>query len=189
MIWAVRVGVLSLCLAICAADVRERRIPNNLVFSGLLLAMVWQVLGAKGGGLFAAAGAGALGFGQALGGAAVAFAAFLVLHVFRIMGAGDVKLMAFLGAVFGLAHLPSLILSIFATGGALAAVRLLDGSRRRRVIENLRLMLFGAASTLSGGGGPRFDAGRDTADRLPFAVAIVGGALVLAGLQWSGRVV
>lgn len=137
--------------------------------------------------MFVASGAGALGFVQAVGGAAVAFLAFLLLHVFRIMGAGDVKLMAFLGAVFGLAMVPWLILSIFATGGLLVAVRLVDEGRRRKVLGNLRLIAFGAASTLDGQAGPRFDAGTDTADRLPFAVAIAGGALVLAALQWSGR--
>jgi prepilin peptidase CpaA len=188
-LWGVRLGVLVLLIGVCISDIRTRRIPNLLVGAGLCLAFAWQALGAKGAGLFAASGAGALGFGQAAGGAVAAFAAFLFLHAFRIMGAGDVKLMAFLGAVFGLAVLPWLILLVFAAGGVLAAVRLFDAERRRKLLGNLRLIAFGAASARGRAGGPRFDPVTDTADRLPFAVAIVAGALLLAAFQWSGRLV
>lgn len=185
-LWAVRCSVLGLLLAICITDIRSRRIPNRLVLAGLTLALGWQALGAEGSGLFASSGAGALGLGQAVGGAAAAFAVFLILHLFRVMGAGDVKLMAFLGAVFGLAATPWLILSIFAAGGVLVALRMFDRERRRKVFGNLRLIVFGAASALGGASGPSFDPRVDTADRLPFAVAIVGGALLLALLQCTG---
>lgn len=187
LLWGARFAILGLLVAICVTDIRSRRIPNRLVLVGLCLALGWQTFAPKGLGMFAAVDAGALGFAQAVNGAAAAFAVFLVLHLFGIMGAGDVKLVAFLGAVFGLAVLPWLILSIFAAGGVLVAIRLLDRQRRRKVLDNLRLIAFGAASTLGGSGGPRFDPGADTADRLPFAVAIVGGALSLALFQYTGR--
>lgn len=186
-LWLVRFGVMGLLLGICVTDVRERRIPNRLVLAGLVLALGWQVLGAAGDGLFAAHDPGSLGIARALAGACAGFAAFLVLHLARAMGAGDVKLMAFLGAVFGLSALPWLLLCIFATGGVLAALRLFEADRRRKLIGNFRLILFGAASRAAGGAGPSFDPAADTADRLPFALAMVGGAFVLAALQWSGR--
>lgn len=186
-LWAVRVALIGLLLLVCVTDVRERRIPNRLVLAGLGVALGWHLLGAPGDGLFAAQGAGALGMARALGGALAGFAAFMLLYLARVMGAGDVKLMGLLGAMFGLAALPWLLLCIFATGGLVAGVRMLDPGRRRRVLGNVRLILFGAASTLTSGGGPRFDPAADTADRLPFALAMVGGALVLAALQWTGR--
>lgn len=185
-LWVVRFAVLALLAAICLADIRERRIPNRLVLAGLGLAMVWQAFGVEGAGLFASDGAGAIGFARALAGAVAGFAAFFVLHLVRVMGAGDVKLVAFLGAVFGLAALPLFLLSVFAVGGLLVAFRLLDGERRRRVVGNLRLIFLGASAGLSGTPGPQFDPRADTADRLPFGVAIVGGALVVASLQWFG---
>jgi prepilin peptidase CpaA len=186
-LWLVRGVVVALLLAICVTDLRFRRIPNRLVVAGLLLALAWQAMGAAGEGMFSGARSGALGLGQALGGAAVAFVSFLVLHAIGVMGAGDVKLMAFLGAVFGLAMLPWLLLAVFTAGGVLAGLRMLQAERRRRVLGNLRLILFSATSAVGGGSGPRFDPRADTADRLPFAVAIVAGALALAALHWFGR--
>lgn len=186
VVWSVRCAVACILLAICVSDVRTRRIPNRLVVAGLVLAFAWQFVGPAGNGLFASERPGATGPFQALAGSAGAFAAFLVLHVSRVMGAGDVKLAAFVGAVFGLQALPALLLSIFATGGLLAAVRLANRDRRGKALENLRVIVMGAAAVQAGGEGPRFDPGADTADRLPFAVAITGGAIVLAAAQSSG---
>src|SRR5690606_28411695 len=120
-------------------------------------------------------------------GAAAAFAGFLLLYLMRTMGAGDVKLMAMLGAFFGFEALPALVLLVFLTGGVLVALRLIDGARRRAVFANLQLILFGRLAALNGGGvGPPFDPRPDRADRLPSALALSGGALLLATLQLTG---
>jgi prepilin peptidase CpaA len=173
--------------SICMSDLRSRRIPNRLVLFGLLAALAWQALGPAGAGLFHPGVPGALGATSAFAGAAAAFAVFLVLHLMRTMGAGDVKLMAMLGAFFGIEALPALVLSVFLTGGGLVTLRLFDGARRRAVFANLQLILFGRLAALSGSGvGPRFDPRTDSADRLPYALAISGGALLLAALQLTG---
>lgn len=184
--WAMR-GILLLLLAsICLSDFRARRIPNRLVLAGLIAALGWQALGPAGAGLFDPVAPGALGASAAFAGTAAAFAGFLLLHLMRTMGAGDVKLMAMLGAFFGLDALPALVLMVFLCGGVLVAVRMFDGARRRAVGANLRLILFGRLAAFVGGVGPQFDPRTDSADRLPFALAIAGGALLLAALQLTG---
>ena len=185
--WAMRGTVLLLLAAICMNDLRSRRIPNRLVLSGLLIALAWQALGPVGAGLFHPVAPGALGLVPSLGGAAAAFAGFLLLYLMRTMGAGDVKLMAMLGAFFGFEALPSLVLLVFLVGGVLVASRLFDGARRRAVFANLQLIILARFTALSGGGvGPQFDPRTDSADRLPYAFAISGGALLLAALQLTG---
>lgn len=190
ILWAGRLGLLVLLAAICWSDIRFRRIPNRLILAGLCAVLAWQSFALPGAGLFQDAGPGALGIGESLAGMAAAFTAFLVLHLMRMMGAGDVKLMALLGAAFGLHALPALLISVFLAGGALAAVRLVDGPRRRAVFSNLRIILYGslARASLGGDAGPQFDPRTDSADRLPFALAISAGALLLAGLQLAGKI-
>jgi len=187
MPWAMRGILLILLAAVCYSDFLARRVPNHLVLAGLLAAFAWQALGPAGGGLFHAESPGALGLVSALAGAAAAFAGFLLLYLMRTMGAGDVKLMAMLGAFFGFEALPVLVLLVFLAGGVLAALRLFDGARRRAVFANLQLILLSRFAALSGSGvGPQFDPRTDSADRLPYAFAIAGGALALAALQLTG---
>jgi prepilin peptidase CpaA len=185
MLWGVRAAFLSVLILICASDVRTRRIPNRFVAAGFAVALMWHAFAPPGSGLFDVVGAGALGIGPSIAGALAAFLLFMMLYWFKTMGAGDVKLMAMLGAFFGVGSLPVLVVSVFSVGGLLVLVRLVDGTRRRAVFTNLRVLAFGGLAALSGQAGPRFDA-RDTADRLPFALAIAGGAVALAALQWLG---
>lgn len=184
--WVMRLALLGLLVLVCAADLRVRRIPNRAVVAGLLVAIAWHGVAPAGDGLFDHDFPGGLGLAASLAGAAAAFTGFLVLYLAGTMGAGDVKLVTMLGAFFGLSMLPALVLAVFATGGVLVALRLFDGARRRAVFANLRIILFGRLATLAGGVGPRFDPRTDSADRLPFALAISGGALVTAIVQWSG---
>ena len=186
LLWSVRVALVGLVALVSVSDVRYRRIPNSLVVAGLALALLWHGLAPAGAGLFERHHPGALGIGAALAGAGAAFAVFQVLHLARMMGAGDVKLMAMLGAFFGVGALPALVVLVFGAGGLLVAARLFDRERRRVLAANLRIMLFGRLAALTGGVGPRFDPARDTAERLPFGLAIAGGVLLLAALQCSG---
>jgi prepilin peptidase CpaA len=188
LVWVVRAGVLVLLVVICWSDWRARRIPNSLVFAGLLSALAWHGIAAPGSGLFGSSDAGALGLLAASSGALAAFAGFLLLHWMRVMGAGDVKLMTMLGAVFGMHLLPLLVLLVFLAGAVLVAARLLDGGRRRATMANLRRLFCGVRATFDSGPRLRFDPRADTADRLPFGLAIAAGATTLALMQLSGAI-
>ena len=83
----------GLLLIAAVSDYRTRRIPNELVLAG-------AAAGLLGNTLFSTLPLD--GFVTALQGLATGLAAFLPLYLLRLMGAGDVKLMAMVGAFLGL---------------------------------------------------------------------------------------
>src|SRR5690242_16485700 len=87
--------ILLLILVLCAAftDARTRRIPNWLTVSGVLAGVALNT--------FMYGGLPGLWF--SLKGLAVGFGVYLLLHLVRAMGAGDVKLMAAVGSIAGAA--------------------------------------------------------------------------------------
>lgn len=120
---------LALALAVAAlGDVRERRIPNWLTgtigAAGLLHASLAGGPGA------------ALG---ALAGALVGAATLLVQFHFRLVGAGDVKLLAAVGAWVGPLRALYVLLGASALGGVLALVALarVSAAARARIGHNL----------------------------------------------------
>ncbi|MES2129173.1 MAG: prepilin peptidase [Pseudomonadota bacterium] len=147
-------------------DVRTRRIPNRLVLAGTLAALALQALLPHGAGLFGDP-AGALGLLPSLGGWALGLALLLPMYLLGAMGAGDVKLMAMVGAFLGPnGAMASVILTLLA-GGVLALVTALFHGVLPTVLANLGTLLRtrGAAAALSGA-------------KLPYAIAISCGTLL-----------
>ena len=81
-----------------AVDVRQKRIPNLITFPAMLALIIIH-------GAFS----GLPGLTEALLGLVGGFIIFLIPHLFRVLGAGDVKLMAAVGAGLG----PSALLTVF----------------------------------------------------------------------------
>ncbi len=179
------VGLLMIIAAICVSDARQRRIPNLLVLSGLLVASGFHAIAPAGRGVFVHHLAGGLGLREALLGAVICFGFFLVLHLMRVMGAGDVKLMAFMGALFGASESANLILAVLLCGGLLSLSRMFQADRRHRVMANLRLIVMERIASPTGGAA-LFDPEKDTVERLPFALAICSAAVLLAIAQQKG---
>lgn len=147
-------------------DVKERRVPNKVVASGLLAALAfhaWQF--------------GLPGFAAALIGAATGLLVLLPLNLLRVMGAGDVKLMAMAGA-FG-ASIPAalwMVLYTLVAGGLLVVLYATIGRAWGRLFGNLFVMLQlgpGELDASGTGGTSRLQ----TAARLPYAAAIACGSL------------
>jgi prepilin peptidase CpaA len=90
---------LAWASAIALFDCRARRVPNSLVIVGLLLACLQAVFGRSP--FEATAGAAMLGV-------VVGFVALLPFYFINMMGAGDVKVFAVLGAWCGVHALPGL---------------------------------------------------------------------------------
>ena len=82
--------LLAMELTAVCCDLRSRRIPNPLIAAGLLLGVSWQ-WSAKG-------PPGLLEFTL---GALLPLILLGVLHYFRMLGAGDVKLLVAVGGVLG----------------------------------------------------------------------------------------
>ena len=113
-------------------DLRARRIPNWLTASALLVGIVGNVcLGVFGSGLTGAAS----GAGVALLGALLGFALLFPMYLFRVagvgrvIGAGDVKLLAALGALVGPQALISIAIYAAMAGGIQAVIMLMQRGR------------------------------------------------------------
>ena len=184
-LWAGRATLFGALLWAVYTDSRERRIRNDLTLTLLLSGLLWHVTMMDGVGLFDPTSSGGLGFKMSALGAAAAFAAFFPLYLFKLFGAGDVKLLVAVGAWVGLPGLLPVTLLILICGGALALARILDPARRARTLVNLRIigLQFMGVGAAAGAG---FDPKTDSADGLPYAWAILFGTAIYALARFGG---
>jgi prepilin peptidase CpaA len=156
-------------------DVRCLRIPNWLTFGGMAVALGWAV-----------GNGGWQGLGQALAGAGVALATLFVPFVLGWLGAGDVKAMMVLGALWGDDNVLPSLFWIFLAGGALALALL---AARGELANLFTRWIRSAWITLSSGHLTYFGPapGSAAGAGLPFAVAIGIGASIeqLWGFPWT----
>lgn len=125
-------AVLALTVLTAAVyDIRFRRIPNWLTLSGVLLGI----------GLNTVPGLGGVGIGRALLGLGLAFLVYFPLYLLRGMGAGDVKLMAAVGALVGPMNWFGIFVLTSVLGGALALIFVIFKGRLWRTVSNLTYML------------------------------------------------
>lgn len=164
-----------LCILVLIAvffDVRSHRIPNWLVLAGLVIGIAYHSFMASGWGL-----------AYALKGAGVGFGVFLPIYLMRGMGAGDVKLMAMVGAFLGPASTFGAILMTMIAGGVLALAVALSKGMLPLLVENIRFMVMSVAVRAAAGRGTATEAPAKSAGKLPYAVAIAAGTfsqLILA---------
>lgn len=180
-------ALLGMLLALAVwSDARHRRIPNILVLVTLLTGLLLHVGGPEGtarAGLFTDQ-PGALGLWRAAGGALLALLIFLPFWLLRVLGAGDVKLFAAVGAFAGPVAVPNLALCVLLAGGVLALARLALFPGKDQVRHNLMALL---GQLRPGTAGPGFDPRTQTAWRMPYGVAIAGGVAGYAAWTLSGR--
>lgn len=170
---AIRTALWGIILLLAVIeDLRRRRIPNFLTFSGVALGIVLSGFEAGWAGVWS-------GVAGTLTGAGLLFLPFALGG----MGAGDVKLMAAVGAFGGPAFAFRAFLAAALLGGAASAVALL---RAGRLAPTLRTALWDCAALIAPAipfvplpqrpagieGGPK------AADAIPYGVAIALGALV-----------
>ncbi|PKO27022.1 MAG: hypothetical protein CVU36_21960 [Betaproteobacteria bacterium HGW-Betaproteobacteria-9] len=182
---AVVLALLAVLLTLAVwNDARHRRIPNTLVLVTLLAGLLFHALGPQAitGGLFSSEPS-ALGFWHALGGSLTGLLLFLPLHLLRILGAGDVKLFAAVGAFAGPAATVNLALCVLLAGGLLALGHMVMARNARLVMQNT---LASLGQMLPGSAGS-FDAHTQTAWRMPYAVAIALGVAGYAAWRLSGH--
>lgn len=170
-----REAVLLLLLLVAAViDVRSYRVPNALTVAGMLLGLLVGTFDSP---------VPYRGFLHSLGGLVTGLSCLLPLHALKVMGAGDVKLMAVVGAFVGLPDVLPALVFIFLAGGATALGYSLLPGIGRRVVSNLSVAVRAVVTT--GFSGARAAApGLTSAARLPYAVCIgLGTATFLVARQ------
>jgi prepilin peptidase CpaA len=163
-----RTGVLMLLLVCAAAiDYRSHRIPNGLMLCGALYAVIYSTVlppWPNGTMLFPLAG---LGLGLLL---------FLPLYLLRAIGAGDVKLLAMVGAFLGPDDVWRATVASLMVGGVLALGFVLVNGTALRMFHNLSSFFRWGFVAAMGGSVPRLQISAGaSAGRLPYGVAIAMG--------------
>jgi prepilin peptidase CpaA len=155
-------------VAAAVFDLRFRRVPNWLTLSALFAGIGTNSFLFKGAGLL-----------LSLEGLGLACLVYLPLYLLRGIGAGDVKLMAAIGAVVGPANwLLIFVLTAF-LGGLTALLLAASKNRLRQTFNNIALILV----RLRHGQAPyastsELDVRTGQGMRLPHAVIIACGALM-----------
>ena len=165
--------VLLLLVSIAAVnDLATRRIPNRLLLAGLACALVLRLLSA-------APGAALL---DALGGMGVGLVVFLPFYLMRGMAAGDVKMMAVVGAFTGPAEVFEIAVLSWCIGGVIALALVLLRGRLFLVLSNLSRMLRGAVTP---GIGVLATEGQASAGSIPYGPAIALATIVFLVRQYG----
>ncbi|CAD6525489.1 prepilin peptidase [Paraburkholderia sabiae] len=162
--------VLSLVAIAAIYDLHARRIPNWLVVIGLGVGLVVQC-----------ALQGAIdGIEAWLGGALAGGAVLLPGYLLRMMGAGDVKLMAAAGCFCGAGGAFEAALMVCVVGGVWALVEMLRHRQMRAGLHNMAAVLIDVSMPASGGPreGEATRTRRPTAGTLPYGVAIAVGTML-----------
>jgi len=117
-------GILVMVAAVY--DIRYRRIPNWLVLAGIVAGCAWNTYSSGGTGLL-----------HALKGLGLGFILYFPLYLLRARGAGDVKLLAAVGAITGPGNCFWVFLLTAILGGVIALVLLMFKGRVRHTFFNV----------------------------------------------------
>jgi prepilin peptidase CpaA len=165
---------LAVLLAIAAAtiDVQQHRIPNRLTYPGIVCAFALR-------GLFF----GLKGLATATAGCLLAGGIMFLFYMVRAMGAGDVKLMAALGAFVGPHDAVGVLLATAIFGGVLAIAYALYRRRIGSTLKNVGSVLrFHAWAGLQAH--PELNLDNPSALRMPYGLAIALGTLYTFLAMW-----
>ena len=166
-LWVVA-PVLVIATLAARADVRTRRIPNHLTLPAIAIALASHLVLR-----------GPSGLADSATGMAIAGIALLPGWLMKWMGAGDVKLVAALGAWFGMPlAVVMLLLSLVAGGVCSLALAV----RRRVVVKALQGAATLGTMALAQAGRPGGATAVTTGIRFPFALAVFAGAA--GALMW-----
>jgi prepilin peptidase CpaA len=170
-------GASLLCAGVSSVhDIRERRIPNLVTGPAIAAALVLHsTLG------------GWRGLGDSAIAGLIAGGIFLVFFLAGGMGAGDVKLMAAVGCLAGLAPLSMMLISTAIAGAIFALAVGVYNRRLGETLRNVRILLLHHKQL---GLEPHAEINLDNARtlRLPYALPIAAGCLfTICTMAWQAR--
>lgn len=171
-----RTGVLMALLVVAAViDWKTLRIPNWLTLGGMVLAFVANAV---------AASTPWSGLASSAMGLAVGLLLLLPLWMVRILGAGDVKLMAMVGAFVGPWAALNATLYAAIAGGIVAVLVALSKGSLGRLAQNVHFLLTVVLTPAGGSMRNGASAGMPSIGRLPYGICIcLGSAAYLIARQ------
>jgi prepilin peptidase CpaA len=159
--------VIALVLTAAVYDVRYRRIPNWLTLAGVLAGVALNGFLDQGRpGLFV----------SSLLGLAIAFGLYFVLYALRAMGAGDVKLMAAVGAIVGWPDWFGVFIVTAIIGGIMALLLVAVRGRVKKTFWNVAFILSELKS-----GRPAYMRREELDVKNPKALGLPHGAVIAVG--------
>lgn len=165
-----RTAVLFALLVIASvSDYRSYRIPNWLTFGGAAFALVYTTVIAV---------SPPTAFWQAFGGLFLGFLIMLPAYALGVMGAGDVKLMAMVGAFLGIHETLQAVLFAFIVGGIAALGFALLKGKLGLMLRNAKAAVFGMMASTFAGFRPdgRIESSQSIG-KLPYGVCISIGTM------------
>jgi prepilin peptidase CpaA len=166
--------VLVALVAIAAVyDIRFRRIPNWSVLSGLVLGLGLNTV------LLRWQGARA-----SLLGIILAFLVYFPLYLLRGMGAGDVKLMAAIGAIVGPSNWFGIFILSGLLGGVFAVLFLVSRGKLLNSLWNIGFLFRRVFSFKAPYAREELDLASPKSIKLPHGVAIAAGSLLFLIGAW-----
>jgi prepilin peptidase CpaA len=142
---------------------RTHRIPNQLVLTGLAFGLAASLL------------PDGMGWSASALGSSAGLAVFLPLYLLRILGAGDVKLMAAVGSFVGYPGILTVALFTGLAGGILALLIAMHHGQLKQMWQQVHQGLVGFVMQMASGGRPRQWVMVVGPHRLPYALAIALG--------------
>ena len=162
----VREGVLAtLLVAAMCIDIRTMRIPKLLTFGGAGLALLLALWPDSHPGIL-----------NELAGLALGLIALLPLRVAGVLGAGDVKLMAMVGAFVGMPEIFSALVFSMIAGGIAAVGFALFRRKSLQMLRNVQETLTVGMVTIAAGHAPSL-ASMPSIGKLPYAIGICAGSI------------
>jgi prepilin peptidase CpaA len=175
----VQIPLVLLVIAAAILDFRTRRIPNWLTLLGVIMGLGlntflhWED-----------------DRWMSFKGLGIAFALYFPLFLLRAMGAGDVKLMAAVGAFAGWRNWLAILVVTSIFGGIAAVVLIASKGRFAKTLQNIQGILVSARHLQAPyADNPQLDVRSEQGLRLPHGVAIAFGTLafLIAASIWAPR--
>ncbi len=159
--------LLGLLVIASVSDWSRYKIPNWLTLGGSVFALIYSAVMPF---------SPQLGFGWSLGGFSLGLSFMLPLYMLGMMGAGDVKLMAMVGAFLGMTHTLYALLFVFVSGGLAALAFSLWHQSLLRLAGNIKQSLTSLLpSTKAGVRLQVSGVGHESVGKFPYAVSITFG--------------
>lgn len=169
-------GLLGMLIMAVIIDLSVRKIPNIIIVFGLVTSLACQLVSIEGAGAF-----------NWLIGVIIAFACFIPLYLARGMAAGDVKLMMAVGGFLGYPLIIKAVVCVFLSGGIIAIVFVIIKGRFNCLFDNMRVMFTDLYIKSTSGVNVADDfVIKNSAGRMPYAVAIAVGTLIALYLHITG---